>query len=278
MNYIFEINAFYEWVTLNNLNPSAQALWHALMNLNNRCAVNINGAWYWRAEFTAPNSMLLSILAFSRQQLDKMRNVLIQTGRIVYRKGKGNQSGIYKIIPFGKFSEEYVGDFPEKVWVSSDGVSIYFTQPLTQPLTQMRDSSNLYNNIINNNIINNNTTATRAKETDALSDAAFSGIVKMYEENIGTVSSITAQCITDWLKDVDASLIEYAIEEAVNYGKRNWMYIEKILKTHFSQGVKRRSDVKQRSMQKKSDKDYEIFHNDYDYDAIENKVWSKGVK
>lgn len=121
MNYIFEINSFYNWVMLNPLPADAQALWHVLMQMNNRSSVNVDGVWYRRVEFAVPNSMVLSILAFSRQQLDRMRNILIQTGRIVYKKGKGNQSGIYRMIPFDTtLSEAFVGDFPEKLWICTN--------------------------------------------------------------------------------------------------------------------------------------------------------------
>lgn len=178
MNYISEINGFYHWVMLNPLPPDAQALWHILMQMNNRCAVKLDGSWFWRVEFAVPNTTLLSILTFSRQQLDRMRNVLIQAGRIVYKKGKGNQSGIYKIIPFdNSLTEYYVDNVVENVWVATDttfvshNVTQFDTQLDTQFDTQsghklihkadtnenlcnimgtLINSNNNYNNIYNN--------------------------------------------------------------------------------------------------------------------------------
>lgn len=180
MNYIAEINSFYNWVMFNPIPPDAQALWHVLMQMNNKCAVKINDEWYWRVEFSIPNMTLLSILTFSRQQLDRMRNVLIQTGRIVYKKGKGSQSGTYKIIPFDNMvADKYVDNFPEKVWVIP--VSHNVTQPVTQsdtqsghkPLHKADTSPDLCNiigtqinsnNIKNNNIYNNSQTYVRSYE------------------------------------------------------------------------------------------------------------------
>ncbi|MEG2000530.1 MAG: hypothetical protein RR053_03940 [Evtepia sp.] len=98
MTYIPEIKAFYDWLQFNTIPADAQALWHALMYLNNKCAQQVDGVWCWRVEFTVANTTLQSILKFSRTQLDRMRNILIQSGRIVYEKGRGNQSGTYKII------------------------------------------------------------------------------------------------------------------------------------------------------------------------------------
>lgn len=100
MNYIAEIRALYDWIQTNPISADAQALWHELMYINNKCAVCIDGIWLWRVEFTVSNQTLLSYLGFSRTQLDRMRNVLIQKGRIRYRKGKGNQCGMYQMIPF----------------------------------------------------------------------------------------------------------------------------------------------------------------------------------
>lgn len=100
MNYISEIKALYDWTQTNPISADAQALWHALMYINNKCAICIDGIWLWRVEFTVSNQTLLSYLGFSRTQLDRMRNVLIQKGRIRYRKGKGNQCGMYQMIPF----------------------------------------------------------------------------------------------------------------------------------------------------------------------------------
>ena len=114
MNYIAEVNSFYNWVLFNSIPADSHALWHLLMQMNNRCAVKINNEWYWKVEFTVPNKTIISMLTFSRQQLDRMRNILIQTGRIEYKKGKGSQAGTYKIIPFDtSLVENYVDNFPE---------------------------------------------------------------------------------------------------------------------------------------------------------------------
>lgn len=190
MNYIAEVNSFYNWIMFNPLPTDAQALWHFLMQMNNRCAVKIKNEWYWRVEFTVPNQTIVSILAFSRQQLDRMRNVLIQTGRIVYKKGKGSQSGIYKIIPFDdSLIDNYVDNFPDKVWISL--VSHNVTQTVTQPDTQighkplhkpdtngnlcnifstLTNSNNNINNIYNNSFDGDDDTTRTPAQTERLSD------------------------------------------------------------------------------------------------------------
>lgn len=147
MNYIAEINSFFNWVLFNPLQPDAQALWHALMQINNRCAVKINNDWFWRVEFSAPNMTLLSMLSFSRPQLDRMRNALIQKGRIVYKKGKGNQSGTYKITPFdNSYVEGYVDNFPEKVWVSIEAHNVTQIDIQSEIQTDIQSGHNMLRN------------------------------------------------------------------------------------------------------------------------------------
>lgn len=190
MNYISEINEFYNWIMLNPIPADAQALWHVLMQINNRNAVKIGANYYWRVQFTVSNSTLLSILAFSRQQLNRMRNVLIQQRRIVYAKGKGNQSGTYTIIPFDKnVVDKVVDNLVDKVWITtvSHNVAQTVTQTVTQTDTQMLHKADTNGDLCNimctldkhnsNNIIYNNIYSgdgddmrARACANDSLSD------------------------------------------------------------------------------------------------------------
>ena len=84
----------------------------------------------------------------------------------------------------------------------------------------------------NDSDINNITTAT-----------AF--IFSLYSEQIGDVTSIIANEIKWWLKKVDASLIEYAIEQAVLHNARKWSYIEGILNHHQDIGHNTRADAEE---------------------------------
>lgn len=216
MNYIAEINSFFNWVLFNPLQPDAQALWHALMQINNRCAVKINNDWFWRVEFSAPNMTLLSMLSFSRPQLDRMRNVLIQKGRIVYKKGKGNQSGTYKIIPFdNSYVEGYVDNFPEKVWVSIEAHNVTQIDIQTEIQTDTQSGHNLLhnsdtnpdlcnifstlinsNNIKNKNIYNNSfcdDDVSRAREENQSVDNSLSDFLPEINGYFGMTEQIKTE-------------------------------------------------------------------------------------
>ena len=92
MNYIKEINAFYDWLETNSLPNSAIALWHALMHVANKAG--------WPEEFAVAISTLESKTGLKKDAVIRARNRLQQAGRIKFRSRSGQQSAIYSIIPF----------------------------------------------------------------------------------------------------------------------------------------------------------------------------------
>jgi hypothetical protein len=90
LNYIREINAFYDWLETNRLSLSAIALWHALMHINNKAA--------WTDEFAVAVSVLCVKTGLSPRGVTEARNELKNKGRITWQSRKGNQSAIYRII------------------------------------------------------------------------------------------------------------------------------------------------------------------------------------
>jgi len=74
----------------------------------------------WADEFTVTNIEVSNELEISRQQLDRMRNLLIQKKLITYSKGNGSKSGVY-----------HMNSFQQKAFVSNN-----VTQDVTQRVTQ----------------------------------------------------------------------------------------------------------------------------------------------
>lgn len=94
MNYVRELNAFYEWLELNPLPSHAIALWHSLMAVCNKAG--------WLDEFTVANGTLQVRAGVSRKQLNDSRALLVDKGRIEYKKAKrANEAGKYRIVSFG---------------------------------------------------------------------------------------------------------------------------------------------------------------------------------
>lgn len=92
MNYILEINAFYDWLETNSISDSAINLWHAMMAVNNKTG--------WKKEFTVAISTLEGRTRLSKSSIIRARNQLKQSGRIDFKERKGNQSCIYVLIAF----------------------------------------------------------------------------------------------------------------------------------------------------------------------------------
>lgn len=305
MNYIAEINSFYNWVTFNPLPADAQALWHVLMQMNNRCAVKVNDEWYWRVEFSISNMTVSSMLKFSRQQLDRMRNVLIQAGRISYKKGKGNQSGTYKIIPFDKsYVDNYVDNFPERLWINTalNNVTQDDTQIVTQTDTQTghnllhkpdtnSDLCNIMSTLINSSSIKNNNIYNNSFRDDEETDAGMI-VVDYYRKLTGNdVTPNRLQLIDGYIGDgaepeLICALLDYAVESNV---RNVWQYAEAALRANLDKGIttlavyreeqeKRKREIERDKARKKEGLPVKSKFNNYtdpnkiDYDVVQKKI------
>lgn len=108
MNYIKEMNAFYDWLEINELSPSAINLWYALMHINNKAG--------WAETFTVAESVLTVKTGLTDRTLRKVRNELKQKGRIDFTSRKGGRAPIYQVIPFEATeinSADHAGDSAE---------------------------------------------------------------------------------------------------------------------------------------------------------------------
>ena len=98
MNYLKQVNKFYELLLINPLNANSQCLYFALLNINNKCN--------WIKNFTVANTTLMTFTGLNISALQRARNNLIQKGYVKYQKGKSNNAGIYEIIEFEQQSEQ----------------------------------------------------------------------------------------------------------------------------------------------------------------------------
>ncbi len=158
MNYIKEMNAFYDWLEINSISTSAIALWHALMHINNKAG--------WIPEFTVAISVLEVKSGLKKGAIIRSRLTLQQLGRIDFKSRSGQQSAIYKIIPFypvdnfeksvDNFYENPLCSFKERKPVHKPDANQYANR--TQSGTQTGSISNNTFSII--------TTKQKQKETE----------------------------------------------------------------------------------------------------------------
>ena len=151
MNWLKEENCFHRWLAVNPLPADVQALWNKLMYFNNISVVRVDGKWLWTRDFRVSNDVLAASLQVSRTQIDRLRNRLIQSGRILYKKGTGSKGGIYSFIPFDDSVKAVrIPESDVVVWFVSQYVTQSDTQPVTQTEHNLLHKSDSYNPIINN--------------------------------------------------------------------------------------------------------------------------------
>lgn len=116
------------------------------------------------------------------------------------------------------------------------------------------------------------------EDTPAELSAAVASLFSFYQKNMGIpITPMTKDKIISWMDDVDVSLIEYAIEQAVNQNKRNWAYVEAILNNHANAGRKTRAEAEASSRKKSgSNGKPTSFSNfdqpEHDWDAFEKNL------
>jgi hypothetical protein len=92
MNYLREINSFYDWLETNSISDSGIVLWHALMHINNKAG--------WIREFAVAISTLETKTGLKKGAIIRARLRLQQAGRIEFKSRTGQQSAIYSMVPF----------------------------------------------------------------------------------------------------------------------------------------------------------------------------------
>lgn len=102
MNYIRELNAFYDWLETNSVSLSAFALWHVLMHIANKGG--------WPDEFAVAVSVLCAKTGLSPRAVYDARNELKVKGRIEWWSRKGNQSAVYRLIPLSAINADKYAD------------------------------------------------------------------------------------------------------------------------------------------------------------------------
>ena len=75
-----------------------------------------------------------------------------------------------------------------------------------------------------------------SKVEESNTATAFEKIVELYENNIAPITQIVLDSLRDWADCMESDVIEWAIGEAVANNKRNYKYIEAILRNHYNAG------------------------------------------
>lgn len=224
MNYIREINAFYDLVQVKQLSTGQIALWHALMHINNKCS--------WAEWFTVPNLTLELISGLSRKGIYNARNTLKQHGLIDF-KSNGTKATSYRMISLLNITQTSTRVSTQRT-TQENSTMQNITQDTTQGTTQnttqdtTQDSATL--NKLNKTKLNEtkNTSNTITKVGEGF-DEEFSELAQLYQKCGFMVSGTTANWLIDLKNMYGFEWVKNALLEAERQGKRSRKYVEGIL-------------------------------------------------
>ena len=154
----------------------------------------------WKSEFSVSNLIVCGFTSLSRQALDRARNELIQKGYLKYKKGYSNQAGKYLIVCFDTQND---------------------TQDNTQNDTQGGHKVSTLNKL---------------KETKQKENISMQSVIDFYDQNINLITPYEFQKLQDF-SNMEPELIIFAMQKAVMANKRNFNYIDGILKNWKAKGI-----------------------------------------
>ncbi|GAB3059598.1 DnaD domain-containing protein [Virgibacillus ainsalahensis] len=193
MNYIKELNAFRNWLLLNEIPTSAIALWYTLLAINNTVG--------WKPKFNAPNSVVQQLTGLSKQGLTNARSKLVEHQLIDYEKGIKGKAPVYQMISLVHSVDQFVCQSPYQ----SDDQSRY--ESLTIPKQKRKQ-----------------------KQNSSRGQQAVENPFLIYEQNFGVLRPIAREAMMIWCGDLGDEIVIAAIKLAVKRGARTFSYIEEILK------------------------------------------------
>lgn len=227
MNYIKQINAFWNWRKYNtDISHAAVDLYFAILN----CANEVG----WKTQVNIPNSTLMGATGISsRSRLSDLRNKLVQKGLIEYAKGKKGTTAPGYIIR-----------------------TLYSTYSQTD--NEICSTYSTYNSTYNStysqtNQVTNSGTIYKHKHKYKQNETITAAIGDEPTEIFERYENVTNKTITPTMEgDVDSfisagtevGLILEIIDYAVDSGKGNWNYMRATLNNLAADGIRTLSAYK----------------------------------
>jgi len=218
MNYIKEINAFYQRQETNPLSSHAANLWHTLMHVNNRAG--------WKKTFTVAVSVLCSKGNLSNSTFKRARIELHDKGYIHYKSRRGNQAAIYEITSL--VEEPTINKGDEDTGVQMDPVFASKSE------VRSEEKSKLDHNpgpLLKQNEIKQANTTTAAEA------------IHFFKNNFGKVSPYILDELNKWVHAIGQALVLTAMKRALERGKANFGYLKGILQSWLNKGFQTVEDT-----------------------------------
>ncbi|WP_449355165.1 DnaD domain-containing protein [Virgibacillus natechei] len=246
MNYIKEMNAFYNRIDFQPISSSSVALWHTLMHFNNRCG--------WKKEFSVAASMLqlkagLKATAFKTARLELQAN-----GYITFQSRGSNRAAMYQMISQQMDFQQEDDSSQGSETSTSDQLSAH--KPNNTP---DHKADHTADPLIKQRHQQNNEKGKPAVATNAIC---------FYQENFGVTTPFISEDITDWITGLGEALVLHAMKLALTQGKTTWRYVKGILKAWRQKGITTVKEAENEEMEfrkrmpKKSGISYREQHNE----------------
>ena len=212
MNYITEINVFYQRQETNPLSSHAANLWHTLMHINNRAG--------WIKKFTVSVSVLCSKSNLTNSTFKLARIELRDKGYIRYESRSGNQAAIYQILS----AEESNMDQN-----NAQNADANQTDHKDQTNMQTKNTHDLDHKAV---------PLVKQKEIKQRTSTTAVGAIDFFQKNIGKIGPYMKSDLIKWVNDVGEPLVIAAMKRTLERGKENWGYIKAILQNWLEKGIK----------------------------------------
>ena len=221
IKYIDQINAFHGWLLTNPIPASARIVWFSLIHFCNKTG--------WKAEFNLAMSALETDTGLSRRTIERARSILQEAGLIHVKARAGNQSPIYKIIPFAR-------QYDAQTVAQSDAQNMADGHDDAQSDVQNMadghdDAQSDAQSVAQSDHIPRHKDI-KTKDNRVYDDVGYKEVLKAYRKNIypmpGEMDLEKLKALAD---DFGSDTVIKAIDRAVTRNKRSLAYIHGILKS-----------------------------------------------
>jgi len=230
MNYIRQMNAFYQHLLKNPMPPKAQSLYLALFHTNNLAD--------WKEVFIVANVSLQAVCSMTESDLLRSRKLLIREGLIEYTKSSGKRAGKYKLVNLYDSLMKKTNDGPSDG--PSDGPNDGPSEGGNDGPTDGRNAGKVTTFFIDKQKHKYKLKRKpkqkpekkeeEKKESSPLTGKAFKEIVQAFNQNIHPITPFEAETLSDWLdQGMSKEVMIRGIKEAVLSNARSMKYINAVL-------------------------------------------------
>ncbi|GGK02423.1 hypothetical protein GCM10007063_25920 [Lentibacillus kapialis] len=248
MNYIKEINAFYDHIERNPLSASAVTLWHALMHINNKAM--------WIESFTVAAPVLRLKAGLTESSFKRARTELKDKGYITYESRGNGQAPAYRMAGLSQGMDQHAScgmgadagqGADRKAGESADGcVGVNADQGVNRDVNRgmdrgagrrMNQEASHHTSPNTVPLVKQKKDNTKPNDTKRYDTGSTTDAFVFYQDNFGVISPFVSDALLNWVDDVGEELVLDAMRRALERGKRNWGYVKGILQAWAQKGI-----------------------------------------